>query len=146
MGKIDHRTLTKDGYQKIEKELSAMLKEFGMRADGISFMLQLLTKSEVVMAGRRIQIAHRLLTGQSFPRIAKDLTVGVSTIRNVHNWLEERIGQYRLALPPILEDKPISGFSMLRKTYPAHFMLINMLLGDPFKQKQKRKELSISDR
>ncbi|HEY9713919.1 MAG TPA: Trp family transcriptional regulator [Candidatus Peribacteraceae bacterium] len=134
MAKIDHRTLGKERHQSMDKELAGALKLFGMKEEGVSFFRQLLTESERVMVVRRLQIARRLLLGHSFPRIAHDLGVGVSTIRGVHGWLNEQMKDYRAALNPLLQDfdegrdSPAKLFGKLRKKYPAHFLLISILL------------------
>lgn len=142
MGKIDFRTLTKEQRGTLGKELATALKAFGTNAEGVEFLRELLTESEQVMVGRRIQIAKRLLLNQSHPRIAKDLGVGMATVRSVDAWLRRRIDDYRFFLSS-LEQKHGKDWhhstlflGELRRKYPSKMLLINLLLGDPFTKKR----------
>lgn len=119
----------------------AAWRKFGMENDGIEFFKQLLTESEVVMLGRRMQIARLLLRGFSFPKIARELKVGTSTIRGVHRWLRKRWPEYRLLLASLptkyTEMPPYEGVFLgeLRRKYPGKMVLLDLLLGDPLERK-----------
>lgn len=146
MGKVDYRTLPKEKREEIERELFLTLKQLGLKAEGTAFMQDMLTQSEIVMLGRRIQIARRLLSGKNMPDIAAELHVSFNTIHTVDLWLEEKFAAYRRVLPPLLQNQreghekrkgrsriPLdpNSFRGLRKRYPAHAVLLNCLLGDP---------------
>lgn len=111
--------------RKLEKEKN--LKEFFEVA---------LMPSEIVMLARRIQIAKLLMEGFSIIAIKKKLRVGQRTVENVHRWLSS-YRQYRTELPKALgygrkgkiPPTPYS-FTWLRKKYPLHFLLINLLFDD----------------
>ncbi len=140
MGKIDFRTLTKDHRGALERELTTALKTFGTKKEGIEFLQELLTESELVMVGRRIQIAKRLLLNQSHPRIAKDLGVGMATVRSVDATLRKHLQEYRHVLSSLgkkngkefaREDHYSTHFlGELRHKYPGKMALLNLLLGD----------------
>ncbi len=147
MGKVDYRSLTTEERKALERELFGLLQHLGLRKEGTLFVADLLTKSEITMLSRRIQIAKRLLAGVSLREIMEKLHVSPDTIRRVDMWLEEKFVAYRTILPPLLEEQakgkaekkrrryriPLDPYSFrgLRKRYPAHAVLLNCLLGDP---------------
>lgn len=142
MGKLECAKIPKAERQELERELLETLTKFGLTAQGKEFVHDLLMDSEVVMLARRLRIARRLLQGHSYRRIARDLRVGIDTIEKIHEWLDAKCEDYRRVLPPLLKKGPkklhkirvpIEPFSFreLRKRYPAHMLLFNLLLGDP---------------
>lgn len=62
----------------------------------IQALYRLLTHSEVVMLGRRLQIAEALIHGYSYQSIRDELKVGFPTIRSIDSWLEHAVRDYDL--------------------------------------------------
>jgi len=102
------------------------------------------------MLARRIEIAKRLLEGESYDDIAKNLKVGKDTIGRVQGWLASGFGGYKKAVGGFNKelkkrfkgsktvDKPeLYSFEWLRKKYPFHFLLFNLIAGDK-KSKSKK--------
>ena len=146
MGKVDYHTLPKEQREAIEKELLTTLGLLGLTADGRIFVRDLLAESEIIMLGRRIQVARRLIAGKAMASIARELHVSFNTIRSVDRWLEKKFEAYRNVLPPLLVNQgkgigkkkhryriPLDPYSFrgLRKRYPAQAVLLNCLFGDP---------------
>ena len=109
-----------------------------------SFFKDLLSATESVMLARRIQIAKLLLSGFGYDTIQKQLGVAPNTIASVHRWLEGGFGGYISAIPKlekeiarrerVVEKKqeesvPLSS-AWMRKKYPLHYLLVNMLGND----------------
>lgn len=99
-----------------------------------AFLKELLTPSERIMLGRRIQIARMLLNGDSQAEIGAALQVGPNTIWRVEKWLSKQMPGYREAIAGLerelqkREDKreiAMNPFSLkaLKKKYPLHFLL-----------------------
>jgi len=109
----------------------------------VNFLKDILTPSEVVMISRRIQIAKRLIRGDTYDDIINNLKVGKTTINKVDRWLNNGFNGYKNAIKKYNKAKEgrqkkelaynenIHGtFTNLRKKYPAHFLLFNMFLDD----------------
>ena len=109
-----------------------------------SFFKDLLSATESVMLARRIQIAKLLLAGMSYDAIQKRLGAAPNTIASVHRWLQGGFGGYANALPKLEreisrrekvaeqrqeESVPLST-AWMRKKYPLHYLLVNILRGD----------------
>ncbi len=102
------------------------------------FLRDLLTESERIMLGRRIQIARMLIAGCTHRYIAEGLHVGLDTISKVHRWLDDQLPGYEKAIEGM--DKEFakrywsskagqrelyakSAIFRLKKKYPLHFLL-----------------------
>lgn len=104
-----------------------------------NFLKDLLTESERIMIGRRILIAQRLLEDKSYDQIIEELHVGIDTITRVHRWLEDESDGYEKAIKNLkkelfsrklkAEKPPLDPFSFawLKKKYPLHFFLFNLI-------------------
>lgn len=111
------------------------------RADMRMFLRDLLTESERIMLGRRIQIAQMLLAGCSHRYIARGLHVGLDTVSRVHRWLDDQFPGYEKAIKGMKEAHEDrywksragqrelyakSALYRLKKKYPLHFLLFPM--------------------
>lgn len=109
-----------------------------------SFFKDLLSATESVMLARRIQIAKLLLSDMSYDAVQKRLGAAPNTIASVHKWLQGGFGGYASAIPKLEreivrrekvaekqqeESVPLSS-AWMRKKYPLHYLLVNMLRGD----------------
>ena len=145
MSKIEPRKLPKQKILQFEKELRGALLHPKRKEDSVSLIMEILTPSERIMAARRIQVAKRLLNGESYISIKRKMKVGFPMIHNVDAWLESNFDEYKNIIPPLLEEakekpkakggeKKFLGapntFTGLRRRYPDKFALINMLLND----------------
>lgn len=151
MMKIRSRKLNKQ--EKIEylDALYTAVESLGSRDEVKNFLRDLLTEGERIMVGRRIIIAKRLLSEESYEQIVREMRVGPDTIMRVHRWLEDDIEGYEKVvkkLEKVLESRqekrdkvyfdPFS-FQGLKKRYPLHFFLFN-LFDDLNKKKDKKSE------
>ena len=96
------------------------------------FLKDLLTPSERIMLGRRIIIARKLLSGESYREIIKSLGVGQDTIFRVQKWLHDQMPGYEQAISGLekefdrRQEKKLyaqSALYRLKKKYPLHFLL-----------------------
>lgn len=94
MGKFDYTQLTSGERQAI----ADLLVEFLSRAQGKEqlkqFLIHLLTPSELIMLGRRLQAAEELVQGSAYDTIRSKLGVGYSTIQSVEGWLQNAVRDY----------------------------------------------------
>jgi TrpR-related protein YerC/YecD len=103
------------------------------RKDAEKFLRDLLTPSELIMIMTRIEIAKMLLAGFGYHDIQKKLKVGSNTIGNVNRWLYNGFGGYMAELKKAVNQKkrrailPNSEWDIIRKKYPAHFYIFNLL-------------------
>lgn len=98
------------------------------------FLKELLTPSERIMLGRRIQIARMLLEGYSQAAIGEKLKVGPNTIWRVEKWLDGQMPGYKQAVlglekemkqreeKRVIAENPFN-FAALKKKFPQHFLL-----------------------
>lgn len=96
--KVQYRRLTPEQRSRHLSLLIGVMQQCGLTGDGQNFLQDLLTQSEVIMIARRIQIARRLLSGESFPSIHKELRVGLNTIAAVARWLDRKPEVYRFVI------------------------------------------------
>lgn len=142
MAKVEHRRFNKAQRQALREEFLSILHALKAGNDVLAFLGDFFTESEFIMFARRVSVAQRLLAGHSYHHIKQDLHVGLDTVQVVHEWLDGKFEDYRSVLPT-LKNKgprrvhkhrvPIEPYSFrgLRRRYPMHFLLFNVLLGDP---------------
>jgi len=100
-----------------------------------NFFKDLLSETEAVMLGRRILIAKLLLEGKTYEEIGRELNTGRGTIAKVHQWLLTGFKGYERTLQQLEKlylkkkspDYYPTGFAAIRKKYPLHFLLFNIL-------------------
>ena len=110
-----------------------------------NFFKDLLTLSETVMIARRIQIAELLLSGATYDAIRERLGVGYHNITQVERWLNNGFGGFMSALKRFKQKKETVvertmpspyDWEWVRRKYPTHFMLLNLLLDNKKKNKK----------
>lgn len=129
---MEYRRLTKAERERLREELNILYRHVGVSREGERLLLALHTESEIVMLARRIQIARRLLRGDSFERISQDLHVGTNTVATVDQWLSLHLDAYRMILPPVLRrarhrPDPLSLRSLCRR-YSWNMAFLKFLL------------------
>ncbi len=130
--------------QRILDEFWTMIALLDTKDQVKNFFKDLLSASESVMLARRIQIAKLLLSGVGYDAIEKRLGTGPTTIASVHRWLQGGFGGYASAIPKLTqeierrekvaerreeESVPLSS-RWMRKKYPLHYLLVNMMNDD----------------
>ncbi len=137
MAKVPHDILSRKEQDYYEQELQSSLRKLHGEELLLPFLEHALTRSERIMLARRILIAKKLLSGTPTQQIERDLKVGQRTIEAVHRWLLA-FPEYRRVIPKALKNRrgnalqfeqPYS-LSWVRKKYPLHFLLINLILGE----------------
>lgn len=137
MAKVPVDTLSQTDLAETKNEFRSTLRILEREDILLPFLEHILTQSEQVMLARRIRIAKQLLKGASYGQIERKLHVGQKTIETVHRWLLA-FPEYRRVIPKALEKKrgkalqfeqPYS-LAWIRRKYPLHFLLINLILGE----------------
>ena len=136
-GKVRYHELSDFEKKKYLGEFYSMVSLLRSRDEVKNFFKDLLTLSEVVMISRRIQIAKMLLKGFEYEEIRKELKAGNSTINQVEKWVNSGFGGYKEIIRRYdkksarkqVEHIPAPPFSWqhLKRKYPLHFMLVNLL-------------------
>ena len=115
------------------KEFYKMVSDIKKPQEVANFFRDLLTPSESLMITRRIMIAKMLLRGKSYEEISKALRVGASTISNVYRWLYSGFGGYMKEITELEKKEkirntiPTTDWEMIKKKYPAHFLIANII-------------------
>lgn len=143
MSKVNPRKLDSNSKMKYLDLLWTSIAQLETRNEVKHFFKDLLSESEAIMLARRIEIAKRLLEGESYDNIAKDLKVGKDTIGRVQGWLSSGFGGYEKAVGGFNKelkkrfknlkiDDGIEPFSFrwLKQKYPFHFLLFNLIDSD----------------
>ena len=140
MAKFDYRKLTLAEQNAARQELAEMLAALRRKSEIQEFLLDILTPSEIVMFIRRIRITKKLLRGNTYEDIRRELGVGYTTITAVDRWLSKKFESYRQVITPLLQKEDKKGgrslpweegsFKALRRRYPLHFLFLNVLLND----------------
>lgn len=138
-GKVRYNELTDFQKKKYLGEFYLMVSLLRSREEVKNFFKDLLTLSEVVMISRRIQIAKMLLEGRTYDEIQRDLKTATATVAHVEKWLNNGFDGYKNVIKRYRKAKyrgerrvqdnsvPFS-FNHIRKKYPLHFGLINLLI------------------
>ncbi|MBI2098988.1 hypothetical protein HYT45_01070 [Candidatus Uhrbacteria bacterium] len=139
MPKVNPRQLDRLQRMKYLDILWTSIAGLETRAEVKAFFKDLLSESEAIMLGRRIQVAKSLLEGKKYEEIIDDLHVGDDTIGRVQRWLTSGFGGYEQAIKSfervlnyreeIERNKNIQPYSFewLKKKYPLHFLLFNIM-------------------
>ena len=132
--------------QRIEKELLKDLWEAVAQLNNVTevenFFTHLLSDSERIMLARRIRIARLLLEGKTYDDICALLHTSHTTVGKVHLWLQGRdkdkekvLKQLSASTKPKRKNKAAKEdcpqphtFEWMRKKYPLHFLLFNLIL------------------
>lgn len=137
-GKVKYHELSEFEKKKYLGEFYSMVSLLRTRDEVKEFFKDLLTLSEVVMISRRLQIAQMLLSCQTYEEIKKKLRTGLDTIGQVDRWLNNGFGGYKKIIERHKKKQPMkkdyfsegtAPFSLnhIRKKYPLHFLLLNLL-------------------
>lgn len=141
MGKVDFRTIPVEGRRLLWKAMERVLHDLRTPEAIAVFLRDLFTDSEAVMIGRRIRIAQLLLAGMGQLDICQRMHVGIATVQAVDRWLRKDAPDYRATFSPLYKrtrQRKLRGrppipysFTWVRKKYPLHFLLFNLLLDEP---------------
>lgn len=116
MAKFNWHDLSPQKRTEIMQELSAVISAAQGQQAMEKLLQSLLTPSEIIMIGRRILIAERLLQEQTYTEIREELKVGTSTMLGVHKWLDQ-VGQIKRLRPKQQnEKKPKRPKNIIRRT------------------------------
>ena len=147
MPRFNSRKLKPKEKMELLDLLWTTIEQLRNREEIKNFFKDLLSESETVMLARRILVARELLEGRTYEEIMRKYGVGRSTLAGVHFWLQAGFGGYEKALKNF--DKVIKGrldkierakeidrkssvmagsFTALRRKYPLHFLLLNLIL------------------
>jgi len=111
-----------------------------------------LTEGEKAAIGRRILVAQMVLSGHTYFEINERIHISPNTHSLVRKWLKGQIPEYAAVLNKHRQEekdraekkklkyvnKNRVGFSALRKKYPMHFLLVN-IVDDVFNSPRERK-------
>lgn len=96
----------------------------------MNFLVDLLTKQELVMLTRRLKIAKFLIEGKGYQDIEGILKVAPTTIAKVNQWLEESGEGFRIVTERTKKEKPkplgnwdiaMGEWRRFRRRYPSMF-------------------------
>lgn len=140
MARVNPRTLDSKDKMKYLDLLWTSIAQLETREEVKQFFKDLLSQSEAIMLARRIEIAKRLIEGEAYGDITRELKVGADTICRVQRWLTSGFGGYEKAIAGFKKeidhrfsksrkaskDRPYS-FNWIKQKYPLHFLLFNLL-------------------
>lgn len=140
MAKVNPRTLDSKSKMKYLDLLWTSIAQLETRDEVKQFFKDLLSESEGIMLARRIEIAKRLLGGESYDNITRELGVGKDTIGRVQRWLVSGFGGYEKAINGFkkelehrfdksraIDKKEPYSFGWIKQKYPLQFLLFNLL-------------------
>ena len=150
MSRVNPRKISSDAKMKYLDLLWTSIAKLETREEVKQFFKDLLSESEAIMIARRIEIAKRLIEGDSYDKIAGELKVGMDTIGRVQQWLASGFGGYEKAIKGFekelnhrsgkyskSDEDELYTFNWLRKKYPFHFLLFNLIAEKNFKKGKK---------
>ncbi len=139
-GKVKYHELSENEKKKYLGDFYSMVASLQDRDEVKNFFKDLLTLSEIVMISRRIQIARMLLENKTHEEIRRTLKVGFNNISQVERWLYNGFGGYKTTVGKYNKKQkqkerdafekygyPAFSKDWVRKKYPLHYLLTNML-------------------
>ena len=143
MSRVNPRNMDSKSKMKYLDLLWTSIAKLETREEVKQFFKDLLSESEAIMIARRIEIAKRLMEGDSYEKIASELKVGMDTIGRVQQWMTSGFGGYEKAIKGFKKeldhrsskrfksnDAELYSFKWLRQKYPFHFLLFNLISED----------------
>lgn len=141
MPRVQPKTISKSEKYELLNELWSLVALLKTREEIKNFFRDLLSETEEVMLARRIRIARFLLEGKSYENIRESMHTSYVTIAGVHRWLQRGSEGYKNMLPQLekelekqrnqqaktREQRQPFTFAWLKKRYPLHFLLLNLL-------------------
>ncbi len=149
MSRINPRFVKPDDKMKYLDLLWTSIAGLQSRDEVKNFFKDLLSESEAIMLARRIQIAKMLLEGKKYEEIVNELHVGQDTVCKIQQWLTSGFGGYKKAIESFekalksrrgKEGRNVAmpySFVWLKKKYPLHFLLFNLMDGMDRKLKRR---------
>jgi len=132
MTKLSRKHLDPENFGHYVNNLWSAFTLMDSKEDIKTLFKDLFTHTEYKMFAKRMEIARRLLEGQTYEQIDKELHVTARTITTVNNILAERGEGLR---------KAHNKLSALEAKYLDKHQKITKNLENPFRQKAKRKTL-----
>lgn len=94
------------------------------------FLRDLLTESERLMLGRRIQVARLLIAGSTTREAAERMGMGLDTVRRIEKWLHDQLPGYEHAVAGLKREyakrerkhDADARFAAMKRKYPLHFL------------------------
>lgn len=143
MSRVNPRAVDSKDKMKYLDLLWTSIAQLETRDETKQFFKDLLSESEAIMLARRIEVAKRLLDGESYEKIVADLHVGMETVSKVQRWLVSGFGGYEKAVngfkketerrfgkSKVMDKKTPYSFSWIKQKYPLQFLLFNLLSGN----------------
>jgi TrpR-related protein YerC/YecD len=128
MAKVKFYDVDKKERYRVIGELYEVIAELKSKDEVVRFLFGLFTPSEVLMIGRRIQIAKMLIKGLTYFEIGKELGVSHQTVRKVEHWLKSDENRMKFISSKISKIKNYKNsnnrnFESLLDRYPEHRLL-----------------------
>ena len=121
-------SLSKDSQEQLLQNFCEALANLRTPQEVLPFLVDLLTKIELLTLTKRLQIATLLLEGKDYRTIEQTLRVSHGTIARVAVWLADAGEGFRMAADRANKQKQTSGLSSepsewnkLKRRYPAMF-------------------------
>jgi Trp operon repressor len=155
-GKLSPKALAPQKRDNLQNEILRTLYAI-IKKKNANLFLDLLTESEQIMIARRILIAKRLIAGENQQKIRFDLKVGQGTIEGVERWLQGHFAEYKTVLPNLYQEIKQQAkeekkrnpsewnnlVSVIRKKYPLHSLIFDLMIDDIDLDAHKLKNKSI---
>lgn len=138
MEKYSNLSFTKQ--KELLEDFCAVMLTIKTEEEAVRFLVDLLTKEEVIKLAKRISIARFLLEGKKYNEVVDILNVSHSTVAKVAQWMREGGDGFRLAFKRTKKEtkeiKPESRFSLIleewkrfKRRYPSMFWPSLMMEG-----------------
>ncbi len=134
MSRVQTQEIDRQKRYEIIGDFYEIIANLDSKKEVVGFFMGLLTPGEAVMFARRIQIAKLLLKGETYEDVRKKLSVGLTTVSNVAQWLYGENKEFRDQINAHTRKKKIKKEKdenfMLEKwldKYPEHKIMKKLL-------------------
>ncbi len=140
MGRFHLQSLPKSKRIQMIGEFYDTIDSLRDRNEVRLFFKDLLVADEIAGLMRRVEVAVLLSVGFTYEKIIEHLGVGKEKISSVHKKLLQDESGYKIIVKRLIEERKnrlrkmkkeeknrSSSFAVLKKKYPGHFLLNNLL-------------------
>ena len=146
-------SLSKDSQEQLLRNFCEALANLRTPQEVLPFLVDLLTRIELLTLTKRLQIATLLLEGKDYRAIEQALRVSHGTIARVAVWLADAGEGFRMAVERASKQKQTPSFKgelsewhKLKRRYPAMFwpqLLVEQIVRHASVREQERIQKAI---
>jgi len=143
--------LTKQERTRLILRFCQALSKIKNPEEAAAFVTDLLSESESEMLAKRLEIAEKLIAGDSYDKICENLKTSHGTVARVCEWLKLSGSGYRTIIERLEKTPEIKygkmKLSAMERKYPAYYwpqILLKQIVANASKRQKEQLEKTLS--